>query len=115
MRAVVAHGADDFRVEEVPDPTVGEGELLVEVRAAAATFPDALLVQDQADVTALGVGEVKFTGQILPSASKVVYNIQMKRVIEQTGRPLVELVEVFNQNDEVVLACEHLYLVEKRS
>ena len=32
---------------------------------------------------ALGSGEVKFTGQILPSASKVVYNIEMKRVIER--------------------------------
>lgn len=32
---------------------------------------------------ALGSGEVKFTGQILPSASKVVYNINMKRVIER--------------------------------
>ena len=32
---------------------------------------------------ALGSGEVKFTGQILPSAAKVVYNINMKRVIER--------------------------------
>lgn len=32
---------------------------------------------------ALGSGEVKFTGQILPSASRVVYNIDMKRVIER--------------------------------
>ena len=32
---------------------------------------------------ALGSGEVKFTGQILPTASKVVYNIHMKRVIER--------------------------------
>ncbi len=32
---------------------------------------------------ALGSGEVKFTGQILPSASKVVYRINMKRVIER--------------------------------
>jgi 3-hydroxyacyl-[acyl-carrier protein] dehydratase/trans-2-decenoyl-[acyl-carrier protein] isomerase len=32
---------------------------------------------------ALGAGEIKFTGQILPSASKVVYNITMKRVIER--------------------------------
>jgi 3-hydroxyacyl-[acyl-carrier protein] dehydratase/trans-2-decenoyl-[acyl-carrier protein] isomerase len=32
---------------------------------------------------ALGSGEVKFTGQILPSASKVVYNINLKRVIER--------------------------------
>ena len=32
---------------------------------------------------ALGCGTVKFTGQILPSASKVVYNIHIKRVIER--------------------------------
>jgi 3-hydroxyacyl-[acyl-carrier protein] dehydratase/trans-2-decenoyl-[acyl-carrier protein] isomerase len=30
---------------------------------------------------ALGVGEVKFTGQVLPSAKQVVYQIAMKRVI----------------------------------
>lgn len=32
---------------------------------------------------ALGVGEVKFTGQVLPSASKVTYHIDMKRVISR--------------------------------
>jgi len=30
---------------------------------------------------ALGVGEVKFTGQVLPSATKVSYQINVKRVI----------------------------------
>ena len=30
---------------------------------------------------ALGVGEVKFTGQVLPTAKKVIYRIQLKRVI----------------------------------
>jgi 3-hydroxyacyl-[acyl-carrier protein] dehydratase/trans-2-decenoyl-[acyl-carrier protein] isomerase len=32
---------------------------------------------------ALGAGEIKFTGQILPSSSKVTYHITMKRVIER--------------------------------
>lgn len=32
---------------------------------------------------ALGVGEVKFTGQILPTAKKVTYMITMKRVIKR--------------------------------
>jgi 3-hydroxyacyl-[acyl-carrier protein] dehydratase/trans-2-decenoyl-[acyl-carrier protein] isomerase len=32
---------------------------------------------------ALGVGQVKFTGQILPSAKKVVYRIDFKRVIKR--------------------------------
>ena len=32
---------------------------------------------------ALGCGKVKFSGQILPSASKVVYNINIRRVIER--------------------------------
>jgi 3-hydroxyacyl-[acyl-carrier protein] dehydratase/trans-2-decenoyl-[acyl-carrier protein] isomerase len=32
---------------------------------------------------ALGSGEIKFTGQVLPSASKVVYTLDLKRVIER--------------------------------
>ena len=32
---------------------------------------------------ALGCGEVKFSGQILPSAKKIVYTINIKRVIER--------------------------------
>jgi 3-hydroxyacyl-[acyl-carrier protein] dehydratase/trans-2-decenoyl-[acyl-carrier protein] isomerase len=32
---------------------------------------------------ALGVGEVKFTGQILPTAKKVTYRIDMTRVIKR--------------------------------
>ena len=32
---------------------------------------------------ALGVGEVKFTGQILPTAKKVIYRINLKRVIKR--------------------------------
>jgi 3-hydroxyacyl-[acyl-carrier protein] dehydratase/trans-2-decenoyl-[acyl-carrier protein] isomerase len=32
---------------------------------------------------ALGVGEVKFTGQILPTAKKVTYKITFKRVINR--------------------------------
>ncbi len=32
---------------------------------------------------ALGAGEVKFFGQVLPNAKKVTYHIQLKRVIER--------------------------------
>jgi 3-hydroxyacyl-[acyl-carrier protein] dehydratase/trans-2-decenoyl-[acyl-carrier protein] isomerase len=32
---------------------------------------------------ALGVGEVKFTGQVLPSAGRVTYRLDMKRVISR--------------------------------
>ena len=32
---------------------------------------------------ALGCGEVKFTGQVLPTAKKVTYHLQLKRVIER--------------------------------
>ncbi|WP_233496362.1 MULTISPECIES: 3-hydroxyacyl-[acyl-carrier-protein] dehydratase FabA [Corallincola] len=32
---------------------------------------------------ALGVGEVKFTGQVLPTAKKVTYKIDLKRVIRR--------------------------------
>lgn len=32
---------------------------------------------------ALGAGEIKFTGQVLPTASKVSYKLDLKRVIER--------------------------------
>jgi 3-hydroxyacyl-[acyl-carrier protein] dehydratase/trans-2-decenoyl-[acyl-carrier protein] isomerase len=32
---------------------------------------------------ALGAGEIKFTGQILPTAKKVTYQLDLKRVIER--------------------------------
>jgi len=36
---------ENLRVEEVPAPTPGPGELLVDVKAASINFPDALIVQ----------------------------------------------------------------------
>ena len=50
MKAIVCREfglPDTLNLEEVPDPTPGSGELLIEVRAAGVGFPDALLVQDQ--------------------------------------------------------------------
>jgi NADPH2:quinone reductase len=50
MRAVVCHafGApEDLTVDEVDDPVAGEGQLLVEVGAAAVTFPDTLMLEDK--------------------------------------------------------------------
>ena len=32
---------------------------------------------------ALGAGEIKFTGQVLPTAQKVTYHLHLKRVIER--------------------------------
>lgn len=55
---------------------------------------------------ALGVGEVKFTGQILPTAKNVTYEIQMKRVINRKlvmgiadGRVLVDGKEIYVAKD----------------
>lgn len=55
---------------------------------------------------ALGVGEVKFTGQVLPTAKKVTYEITMKRVIERKlvmgigdGRVLVDGREIYTATD----------------
>jgi 3-hydroxyacyl-[acyl-carrier protein] dehydratase / trans-2-decenoyl-[acyl-carrier protein] isomerase len=32
---------------------------------------------------ALGAGEIKFTGQVLPGARKIIYHINLKRVVER--------------------------------
>ena len=38
---------EDLVVEEVDDPSPGPGEVLVEVKAAAVTFPDTLMLEDK--------------------------------------------------------------------
>ena len=55
---------------------------------------------------ALGVGEVKFTGQVLPTASKVSYQLDMKRVISRKlvlgvadGAVKVDGREIYTAND----------------
>jgi 3-hydroxyacyl-[acyl-carrier protein] dehydratase/trans-2-decenoyl-[acyl-carrier protein] isomerase len=55
---------------------------------------------------ALGVGEVKFTGQILPTAKKVTYEIHMKRVVNRKlvmgladGRVCVDGKEIYVAKD----------------
>jgi 3-hydroxyacyl-[acyl-carrier protein] dehydratase / trans-2-decenoyl-[acyl-carrier protein] isomerase len=55
---------------------------------------------------ALGAGEVKFTGQILPTARKVSYHIHLKRVIERKlimgiadGRVAVDDKEIYFAKD----------------
>src|SRR3978361_578632 len=48
MRAVRAHhhsGPSGLRVDDVPDPTVGPGQVLIEVHAAGVNFPDVLLTR----------------------------------------------------------------------
>lgn len=55
---------------------------------------------------ALGVGEVKFTGQVLPSATKVTYYLDMKRLITRKlvlgiadGRMEVDGREIYTASD----------------
>jgi 3-hydroxyacyl-[acyl-carrier protein] dehydratase/trans-2-decenoyl-[acyl-carrier protein] isomerase len=55
---------------------------------------------------ALGVGEVKFTGQVMPHAKLVKYEIDMKRVVERKlvlaiadARMLVDGREIYTATD----------------
>ena len=50
MRAVRVHeltGPTALRVDEVPDPKAGAGQVLIEVRAAGVNFPDILITRGQ--------------------------------------------------------------------
>ncbi len=50
MRAVVCNEfgpPEKLTIEEVPDPSPGEGQVLVEVRAAALNYPDVLIIDDK--------------------------------------------------------------------
>src|SRR5947208_1858862 len=52
MKAPMCHefGPENLRVEDVADPVLGPGQLLVEVKAASINFPDALIVQGRYQV-----------------------------------------------------------------
>src|SRR6195256_5187474 len=46
MRAVRVHeliGPSGLRVDEIPDPSAGPGQVLIDVRASGVNFPDVLL------------------------------------------------------------------------
>ena len=50
MKALLSHepgGPETLRLEELPDPAPGPGELLVRVRACAMNFPDVLIIEDK--------------------------------------------------------------------
>ncbi|MDO9621476.1 MAG: beta-hydroxydecanoyl-ACP dehydratase, partial [Moraxellaceae bacterium] len=55
---------------------------------------------------ALGAGEIKFFGQVLPTNKKVVYELQVKRLVERKlvmgiadGRVLVDDREIYTAQD----------------
>ncbi|MCA1654564.1 MAG: NADPH:quinone oxidoreductase family protein [Sphingomonadales bacterium] len=50
MKALLSHapgGPETLRVDDLPDPRPGPGELLVRVRAAAINYPDVLIIEDK--------------------------------------------------------------------
>src|SRR5215207_9258190 len=50
MEALLSHepgGPETLRIEELPDPQPGPGELLVRVRACAINYPDVLIIEDK--------------------------------------------------------------------
>ena len=50
MRALLSHEPgppETLRLEELPDPSPGAGELLVRIRACAMNFPDVLIIEDK--------------------------------------------------------------------
>src|SRR5215204_5580067 len=50
MEALLSHepgGPETLRIEELPDPQPGPGELLVRVRACSINYPDVLIIEDK--------------------------------------------------------------------
>lgn len=48
MRAIVAHAIgspEELKIEEMPDPAPGRGEVLVDMKATAVNFPDLLVIE----------------------------------------------------------------------
>ena len=50
MRALLSHapgGPETLRLEEMPDPAAGPGDLLVRIHACAINYPDVLIIEDK--------------------------------------------------------------------
>jgi NADPH:quinone reductase len=50
MKALLSHapgGPETLRLDEIPEPSPGAGELLVRVRAASINYPDVLIIEDK--------------------------------------------------------------------
>jgi NADPH:quinone reductase-like Zn-dependent oxidoreductase len=50
VKALLSHepgGPETLRLEDVPEPVAGAGELLVRVRACSMNFPDVLIIEDK--------------------------------------------------------------------
>jgi NADPH2:quinone reductase len=50
MKALLSHepgGPETLRLDQVPEPSAGPGELLVRVRACAINYPDVLIIEDK--------------------------------------------------------------------
>ena len=45
MRSVICYGPRDYRLEEIPTPQVGPGEVLVRVRAVSLNFRDIAILR----------------------------------------------------------------------
>ena len=53
MRALLSHapgGPETLRIEDIPDPAPGPGELLVRVRACSINYPDVLIIEDKSQL-----------------------------------------------------------------
>jgi NADPH:quinone reductase-like Zn-dependent oxidoreductase len=47
LLSVAPGGPETLRIDELPDPQPGDGELLVRVRACSINYPDALIIEDK--------------------------------------------------------------------
>lgn len=50
MKALLSHapgGPETLRLDDIPDPSPGPGEMLVRVRACAINYPDVLIIEDK--------------------------------------------------------------------
>ncbi|MEO6198339.1 MAG: alcohol dehydrogenase catalytic domain-containing protein, partial [Sphingomicrobium sp.] len=50
MKALLSHapgGLETLRLDDLPDPVAGPGELLVRVRACSINYPDVLIIEDK--------------------------------------------------------------------
>lgn len=97
MKAVVCteYGLPDkLSVEEVPDPQVGDDEVVIDVKAAGVNFPDTLIIQNKYQY---------------PAAVPFTPGFEAAGVVSQVGRNVTHL----TAGDRALLSLRHGGFAEK--
>ena len=95
MRALLSRapgGPETLEIGELPDPTVGAGQVVVAIKACAINYPDVLVIEEKGPVVERQIKELLYH---LPG-------FQRPRVVGKTDEHGAPVLRAYRIRDEVI-------------